>query len=222
MFRIVVILIILIMIFEGLSAQKKIVISESIEKVGEGRNNVLVVNILEADKSVIEKAWKSMMKDYGAKVSMGKEIFADNAVIKTLSDNTVDIYARIDQSQEGEYMLMAGFDLGGAYLSSSMHPDKYREAKRILYDFAVKTTKEGYKLKLAAEDKVLSRLEKDKEDLVKANDKLNKDIADCKARIAQAEKDIETNLLDQENKQKEVDRQKKNIEEISQSEKTVE
>jgi hypothetical protein len=205
-----------------LSAQKKIKVQESNENLGNGNNNALVVSIYEADKDLIEKSWKNLMKDFDAKVAMKREIFADNASIKRISDNPVDIYAKIEAGKDGENQLMVAFDLGGAFLSSSMHPDKYKEAKQILYNFAIQVTKEGFQEKLKTEEKNLSKMEKENENLIRTNDKLHKDIEDYKARITQAEKDIETNLKDQETKKQEIELQKKLLEEIMQKEKTVE
>ncbi|HRE97646.1 MAG TPA: hypothetical protein PK637_12835, partial [Flavobacteriales bacterium] len=53
----------------GLNAQKKVEVRESNEKIGGGSNNALTVMIYIDDKDAVEKAWKSKMKDLGAKVS---------------------------------------------------------------------------------------------------------------------------------------------------------
>jgi len=74
-------------------AQRKIKVHEENEKIGSGTNNALVATIYESNKDNIEKAWKKLMKDYGAKVNMKKEIFADDATIKDLSSNTCDLFA---------------------------------------------------------------------------------------------------------------------------------
>src|SRR5437868_3143769 len=101
-------------------------VTESNEKIGNGKNNALVVSIYDATPDEIGKEWKSKMKDYKAKVSMGDEILADNAVIKEINgNNTIDVYARIEKVKEGETKLIVAFDLGGAFLNSSEHKEKF-------------------------------------------------------------------------------------------------
>ena len=61
------------------SAQK-IEVKEDNVKIGGAKNPALVVTIYEADKSTVEKAWKSLMKDYGAKVTGVTVHFVDEQV----------------------------------------------------------------------------------------------------------------------------------------------
>src|SRR3989339_812829 len=94
-------------IFFGISnAQRKIVVSEKNFSFVSGNQNSLVVNIYEADEDLILKQWKKLMKDYDAKVSSKKEVFADNALIKNLSPNTVDVYAVTEKNQDGDFNLV--------------------------------------------------------------------------------------------------------------------
>lgn len=79
---------------------QKISVHEQNEDLGKGKNNALVVTIYGADPGDVEKDWKSMMKDYNAKVSTSKGImFADNALIKDMGNNTIDIYTRFDEKK---------------------------------------------------------------------------------------------------------------------------
>ena len=121
-------------------AQRKIKVHEENEKIGSGTNNALVATIYESNKDNIEKAWKKLMKDYGAKVNMKKEIFADDATIKDLSSNTCDLFAFVRKVSDDEFEIVVGVDMGGAYLSSSEHSSKYKTMEKILKDFAVQTS----------------------------------------------------------------------------------
>ena len=127
--------------FSSIAQTKKIDISEKSSSFINGSHNALSANIYDADEDLIEKEWKKTMKDYKAKVSTKKEIFADDALIKNMSENTVDIYAKIEKSSDGDFNIIVAFNLGGTYLSSSTHPDKFKIAKNLVYNFAVKTTK---------------------------------------------------------------------------------
>jgi hypothetical protein len=191
-------------------AQKKISVNESTENIGNGRNSALTV-VIYASASDIEKEWKSLMKDYKAKVSAKKEIFADDAVIKAIGPNTLDVFAKTEDNKDGSVKFIVAFDLGGAFLSSSAHSAQYKEAKRILHDFAVKVSKKAVEDELSIEEKQQKKLEKDYDDLVKNKLTLEKEIESYKSKIKKAEDDIQKNLKEQEAKQKELDVQKKNV-----------
>lgn len=200
---------------------QKINVSESTETIGGGSNNALVVSIFEASADDVEKAWKSLMKDMDAKVSSKDGIFADNAMIKTMGNNPIDIYTKIIKVSNTEVKLIAGFDLGGAYLTSSKHPEQYKEAKRMVNDFAVKMTKEGIAGQLKAAQKIHEKLADQQSDLVKDQKSLEKDIEDYKAKIKKAEDDIVKNKAAQEKKKQEVEAQKKVVDAIAAKEKAV-
>ena len=203
------------------NSQKKIEVKESSENIGEGHHNSLVVNIYEASDKDVEKAWKKLMKDYKAKVSMKKVLIADDAEIKSISSNTLDIYAKAEKDKDDEVKLIVAVDMGGAFLESSMHSSEFSTFKKILYDFAVETTKEAIRGQLKDAEKEQEKLEKEQEQLAKDNENLHKDIENYKNKIAQAEMDIETNLKDQETKKKEIELQKKLVGEIAEKEKSV-
>lgn len=211
----------LVMFFTSLFAQKKIKVSESSENIGNGQHNALIVNIYEADESSVLKEWKKLMKGYKAKVSSKKEVFADDASIKSMSDNTMDVYARVEKSKDGDVKLIVAFDLGGAFLSSSKHPDKFKEAKKIVYNFAIKATKNAIQGQLKEAEKIFGKLEKEQEQLIKENGNFHKDIEDYKKRITQAEDDIKANEKEQEEKKIEIENQKKEVERIAEKEKAV-
>jgi hypothetical protein len=201
---------------------QKIKVSESRESIGGGNNNALVVTIYGADVKDVEKEWKSMMKDYGAKVSNSKgEMFANNAVIKDMGPKTMDIYARFDE-KKGEIQMVVGFDLGGAYMSSSLHPDKYKVAEKILHDFAVKMTSEALNDQLKEQQKALDKLSSQEKDLEKDNKSLNNDITDYQNRIKKAQDGIEKNKEEQAKKQKEIAQQQQVVDDLAKKAKAVE
>ena len=213
------------------TAQKvNIKVTESNERIGNGKNNALVVTIYEATPDEIGSKWKSLMKDHKGKVTMGDEIFADNAVIKTINDNnTIDVYAKVEKVKDGESKLTVAFDLGGAFLNSSDHKEKFNEAKKIVYDFAVTTTKDAIAGQRKAAEKVFSKLEDDQHDLEKQQNKLNSNVEDYKGKIddynkkiKEAQDNLAKNKTDQEKKKVELDAQKKVVDAVTAKEKAVE
>jgi hypothetical protein len=209
---------------------QKIKVVESDERVGGGKNPALVVSIYEATVDEVGSKWKSLMKSYKAKVDMKDEVFADNAVISAINDNnTIDIYAKIEKVNDGETKITVAFNLGGAFLSSSVNKDKFNEAKRLLNDFAIKTTKEAIAGLRKAEERKLGDLQDEQHDLEKKQERLASSIDDYKqkivdynAKIKEAEENTAKNKADQEKKKQEIGVQSKVVESVVAKEKAVE
>jgi len=200
--------------FLTISAQKSIEVQEGNHSFSKGNVNALSVIIYGGNVSDVEKALKDLMKKYNAKVSSKKEMFGDDAEIKKISDNTIDLYGKVEQSGKEDVKVIIGFDLGGVFLSSSQHGDKFKVAKGIVYDFGVQETKNAIGAVLKEEEKNLEKLQKEQEDLVKDKEKLEKDIAGWEEDIKKAKEDIEKNKKDQESKQKEIKTQGEVVEKV--------
>lgn len=201
---------------------QKIKVSESNEKIGGGSHNALVVSIYESSPEAIEKEWKSLMKSYDAKVTSKDFIFADNALIKTMGPNTIDVYARSEKVKDNEIKFIVAFDLGGAYLSSSQHSQQYGTAKDIVEKFARTMTKESIADQLKAETKILNKLVSQEKDLVSDQESLNKDITEWKDKIKKAEEEIVKKKAEQEKKKAEIAAQQKVVEAVTAKQKGVE
>ncbi len=180
---------------------QKTKVTESIEKIGSGKNNCLVVSIAEANADDVIKDWKDKMKGFGAKVSGKSEMMADDATILSISSNTVDVYA-ITEQKDGYVKFIVAFDLGGAYLNSKEHASGYKAAEKMIYDFAVAMAKDAVNKQLEAQKELIGKTEKNVKDLEKENEKMAKDIEDYKKRIEEAEKKTEENksTIESENK----------------------
>lgn len=201
---------------------QKISVSEGSERIGGGSNNALSVTIYEADIAEVEKEWKSIMRGYNAKISsQDGAYFADNAVIKPMGNNTVDVYYKAEKGKDTEIKFMAAFDLGGAFMSSSKHGEQYQIAKKMVYDFAMKMTKESIAGQLKAAQKVHDKLVDKHKDLVKDEEGLKKDIEEWKAKIKKAEDEIVKNKEEQGKKKTEIEAQKKVVDAIAAKEKAV-
>jgi hypothetical protein len=215
-------LVLLLFVTSVTFGQRKIKVHEERESIGSGSNSALVATIYESSIDEIEKSWKKLMKDYNAKVAMKKEIFADDATIKDLSPNTVDVYSFVRKAGDDEFEIVVAVDLGGAYLSSSEHSSKFKIMEKIVKEFAVQSTLDAIKEKQKAAEKILLGFTKEKEDLIRDKDRLEKQIEDFKAKISDAEKSIEKNKTDQADKEKEIENQQKIVDEIAAREKAVE
>ncbi len=202
-------------------SQYKIGVSEKSVGFESGSHNAFTVTIYETSLKEVEKFWKKEMHDMKAHVSVKKnEIKGDDAKVKDMGENTFDIYAVANETDKGVELSVA-YDLGGAFLASGQHADQSKYIKELMYDFAVKTTKEGIKGILKKEESTQHHLEKDQENLIKQKEKLEKDITDWEKSIEKAKKDIEQNKKDQESKKKEIDAQEKIVEEVKSKENSV-
>jgi hypothetical protein len=207
--------------YTSFSAQYKVVLAEKSVKFNDGDFNSFSVTIYELPLKDVEKLWKKVMKDMKANVSSKKnEMKGDDAHVKSMGENTFDIYSKALKNDKGVEISIA-FDLGGAFLSSSQHSEQAKEMKKIIYDFAVNATKDGIRGILKQEEKKQSDLEKQQADLIKQKEKLENDIANWKKDIEKAKNDIQNNLKNQEEKKKAIDDQKKVVGVVKEKEKSV-
>jgi len=194
---------------------QKINVKDGSEKFSNGSHNAYTVTIYETSKDDAMSKFKSLLKDFeNEKVKTDNgEIFGDNIVIKDWGNNPVDVYASFEEDKSAKTVIIhVAFDLGGSYLTGS-DGDKHSYAKKMVKDFAVKTTKESMGDKVKDLEKVLGKLEGNQKDLEKDNKNYKSDIEDYKAKIKKAEENISKNEADQVKKKTEIDAQKKVVEE---------
>ena len=76
---------------------QEIKLRESNENFSNGSHNALSVNLYVSDIRLVEKEWKSQMKDFGYDKSSERndEYFFDNVLIKALGNNTLDVFSKV-------------------------------------------------------------------------------------------------------------------------------
>src|SRR4029078_11533424 len=91
-------LVFIFLFLAGVVSAQKTKVEEGSESIGGGRNNAFSVTIYQAEPNDIEKEWKAFIKGYDPdKVSTKDGVFADNAKMRSISDNAVDVYEKIDK-----------------------------------------------------------------------------------------------------------------------------
>ena len=197
----------------SVSAQR-ISATEGTENVGGGLNPALSVTIYETDESTIQKEWKSLMKKQDAKVSRsGDETFADNALMKDVSSDTLDIYAKTKKDGDG-IKLSVAMHSGGQFLTASKNSGEFSRMKKVMEEFARRLTKESIMEQHKEAEKVYDKNVRHQQDLVKENEDLHRDIEHYKDKIQKAEEDIKKNLQAQENAKKAIEKQKQVVDAI--------
>lgn len=197
--------------FTILSAQK-ISVSTTSEKFSTGKQDALSTTIYQSEVDKVVEAWKDFLKTFkNEKVKGSKsEVIGDNILFTDWGNNTVDVYAIFkEQKKEQTVELIVAFDLGGAYLNSSTDSDKFQKAKKMLQEFAVKTTKGALSAVIKDEEKALSKLDDKQAKLEKENKSLHDDIIEYEQKITKNQKALIKNESDINQKKREVDAQKK-------------
>lgn len=190
---------------------QKINVTDGNTTFSSGNHNAYTTTIYETSKDNVESKWKSYLKDFkNEKIkSDNGEIFGDNVVIKDWGNNTIDIYTKFEEDKKTNTVIMyVAFDLGGAYLSSA-DVEKHNAAKKLIKDFAIKTTKETLGDKIKDQEKILGKLEDNQKDLEKENKNAKSDIENYKEKIKKSEEDIKKNEENQTKKRAEIEAQKK-------------
>lgn len=191
-------------------------VREQTRSMSLGTEPAMVMKIPNTNEKVVADVWQSYVKDaYRGKTKWdrkSKEYFTDDVSITAIGgSNTVDLYAAIDQSgQDVEFVLWC--DLGGAFLSSSSHPDRYAEAEKMLAQFSMEVAKAGVQFELDDQEKELKRLEGELKKLQNANDRYHKEIEKAEEAIKKAQEEIVKNEQEQEAALQNIEKQKQVVE----------
>ena len=180
--------------------------------MSQGNNTAINLSINNASASLVSNTWKAFVKDdlkgRAKYLRREKEYFTDDIDIIGLGKgNTVDLYATVEEKGNATSFTL-WVDLGGAYLSKSTHPDRFKEAEEILMRFGLEIERAKVRLELEGEEKELRGLEKELDKLVKDNEKYHKIIERAEKQIEEAKADIVKNIQDQELGNERISKQK--------------
>ncbi len=182
-----------------------------------GPQNAYYVEIPGANKKLAQKTFEEFIKEYGKIKENGKakEYFMMATKIPVINGSSpVDLYAKFDDGKDmaTAYVFV---DLGGAFINTVDNPSQSASLKQFMYDYFISVRKKVVAEELKAEEKNFSSLEKDLKKLKNKNEDYHNDIAKAKQKILEAEKNIESNVIEQENKNKELDTQKAVVEKVT-------
>lgn len=175
-----------------------------------GPQNGFYVEIQGADKKLAEKTFYEFVKEYGKmkENSKAREHFLMATKIPVINGTSpLDLYAKFEEGK-GMATTYVWVDLGGAFVNSTDHASQTTALRQFVKDYFIAVRKKVVGEEVKVEEKNLSNLEKDLKKLKEKNEDLHKDIEKAKQKIAESEKNIEKNLVEQENKEKEIATQK--------------
>jgi DNA repair exonuclease SbcCD ATPase subunit len=204
-------ILILLVLILGTSLHAQI--REQKVKMSMGEQNALTLEIPGVTDKLVGEVWKDYLKkEYRSKPKWNRktnEWFSDDADIESLGlGNTIDIYCTVEEKGE-DVRLNVWFDLGGAYLNSKDHKDRYTEAEKMLMGFGLEVAKEKTRIELENEMNELKELEKELAKLKTANERYHKEIKRAEEVIKKAKEDIVNNEQEQKNMEGQIKEQEK-------------
>ncbi|MCP4441322.1 MAG: hypothetical protein GY810_20645 [Aureispira sp.] len=205
-------------------AQIKVEIKEETRSMSKASANALVMDLPGVNEKDAGKAWSKFSKGFKGKTKYdrkGGEYFTDDATIKDMSDNTVDMVAKVTAKGEEGCEIAVWFNLGASYLSSKDYADRYPAGEAVMKSFANEVSASMIEEELKLQEKILKDMEGDLKKLEKDKATREKDIEGYKETITKmeenivtAEGDIKQNVEDQGAKGTEIEGQTKLIDEI--------
>lgn len=193
----------------NLTAQDNFRISEENAAMSEGSFNALVLTLDGANQKLVCKAWGKFVKRYKGKTKYSgktEQYFTDEATIDGMSDNTVDIYAKISEQDEKTFVYV-WFNLGVTYLSSSQFPERYPTGEKVLTDFGYYVSADLLEAQIKDKQKELRKEERDVKKIERSRKKYER-------KIEKAQKDIQKNEQKLDESKDELATQTKEVEEI--------
>jgi hypothetical protein len=194
-------------------------IQEGARAMSQGLHNSLSILIENADPKFTDKIWKDYLKGFSARPKRIKgydDTLVDDIDIPGVGlGNTVDLYYEYEK-REAHTLLIVWFDLGGAWLSSTAHPERFDDAERFLTEFYLSVQRALIEIKLNNEERRLSDLQSELTRLQREKQRLEQVIADAEKAIQEARAGISKNLSDQEARKKDIEAQQQALENVRQ------
>ncbi|MFT5646304.1 MAG: DNA repair exonuclease SbcCD ATPase subunit [Aureispira sp.] len=199
-------------------------VKEETKANSKGSFNALTMELPGTTSKGVQKAWGKFIKKLKGKTKFDRktnEYIADDATIKDMSDNTVDIIMKIEERGQDGTAISVWFNLGASYLSSKDYAERYPAGEKILKQFAnlvsadmiEEELKEAEKQLKELED-LLKKLEKDEAQRIKDIETYRATIQKMEESIITAEGDIKKSEEDQGNTTLTIEEQKKIVEDI--------
>ena len=191
---------------------QKIEVKHGQAYLGGGENPVSIIEIENSEIKTVEKKWSAYLKDYNGKVSKQGDVwFHDNAQIKAISKDTLDMWSTVKASGSSVIITLA-VQSGDAFISNAS--GHHKGVDRFLREFATDTHKHFIGLELSLAKKNLKNKEKEYEKLEKTNRDLEKEIDKMKNKISEHEQTIKKNKEILEQHKNVMDEHDSNVKEL--------
>ena len=182
-----------------------------------GIHNAYSVEILNADKKIVDKAWKALMKSYKGKTKYNRkeaELGTSNAKVTELGSSVYKIKASIQQ-RGGNVIVHSWYEGADGYVDTHASSED-AGVNSLLQSFVVNVRKDMVKIELHGQEKELKQSESALSKLKRQNDGYHRDIEVAKRKIAEAEQRIIENDAAQEAAVVKIDGQRSLVEGVRQ------
>lgn len=198
----------------SIQGQVKPVIDESSFKFQGDMVDGFTITIPYDKPDDVQKAWiKTIEKGSKQKavVSGSSEIAIEQALLKAISDSTINIYSKIESTDTAVYLYSAFKMYSGDFIQSGTFSSEATRARVFLFDFAKSQYSETLKEEGKAEEGKLKDLEKELKKMINDKDGMEKKIAKYNNDILRAEDEISEYEHDLGIKQDELGDQKRGL-----------
>jgi hypothetical protein len=198
------------------SAQQQILIVQSIQPCSKGEQPSYQLLVPQAKLKTVETAWKQYLKNKskGKPEEQNGEWIIYGAVNKNVAPEGFNVFSKLLETTEGVILTAWFMRSDSSFISRETAADKTLAVEKYLHDFAVIAYREAVKDELAEENKKLSALENDLEQLIKDEEKANKKINEAQRSINRTKTEIRTNENDQKLKSDQIAKQKLTVESL--------
>lgn len=199
----------LLVFSSSLFAQIELKVQEGTRSTSEGAANALILQLPNTSYKQVNKLWGKYIKDYKGKTKYDRktnEYFTDDAEVKDMSNNTVDITAKVNDKGEQGTELVVWFNLGVTYLSATEYPERYAIGEKIVRDFGLLVSADLIEEQLKIEEKKLVDYNEELKKLAQKKTAEDNNIKKQKENIAKAEESIKTseNVIAENAKEQDV------------------
>lgn len=187
-----------------------------------GDNDALILELPSADEKMVSKLWPDWVKENfevktkNVKKAKGEMQSLNFKMPGVAPGGKVDMYSMVKKTGKEGSELTIWIATSEGYVSPELDRTAYFEAEKALMRFALAVSRAQIEEDIEGEQDVLGDLEKELERLRKQKDDYEKDIRNAEKAIEEARAKIDRNLIDQENKAKEIERQLDQIEVVKQ------
>lgn len=200
-----------LMLYVSVQAQDSLHVTEAEKTMSLGNHNGYAVDIPQARQKDVVNAWKKYIRRGETKASVennNDEYQIAQTYITNISPQPIHVYAQIKQVENAVRLTAFFTEDDSNFISSSSNAEKSMSAVMLMKDFARMQYRLAVEDELNDETKNLGKLESEKEDLINANEKAEKNISEYERKISRAKSDIEKSKAEQSKLSAEVANQK--------------
>lgn len=206
------------LLFLGFTLETTAQVHEETKKMSLGARNALVITIPNVSKKLAASVWKSYTKDfYDSKTKWDRKkdewVTANADIVALGMGNKVNLYA-ITEAEKDDVVFSLWIDTGNAFINEADHPERYREAEKLVMRYALELAQAKIKLDMKDEDKKIDKMRSNLKKLVSSQARYEREIEKAKSTIKKAEENIVKNKKEQEDAEKAIEAQEKLIEAI--------